>query len=292
MSRRPQRDFGALIGKSAELLHGAQEESSSTLPITTLQSGKGQPRREFAAASLENLAASIRERGILQPILVRKVGKGYEIVAGERRWRAAQLAGLMEVPVIIRDFTDLEARHIALIENLQREDLNTVDEVDAKLELVAATLQLSREDTRTRLMQMLREEPGKDHTALEQLFGSLGEQWQSFTRNKLKILKWPDSLLEAVRDGLTYKAAQVIAAAPQEHHPHLLAFAQSGGSVSEIKAEAQRIAVKTPPHPQAARVARVIGSQRWLAKLDPQDQQALDEWISKMPEVVRKALDK
>ncbi|OLV17192.1 Chromosome (plasmid) partitioning protein ParB [Deinococcus marmoris] len=129
----------------------------TSLPVTLLRPGTGQPRRAFDPVKLEQLASSIRERGMLQPLLVRPVGESYEIVAGERRWRAAQQAGLQEVPVLVRDLTPEEARQLALIENLQREDLNAVDEVDAKLALVALALGVTPVEARTRLLQMLRE---------------------------------------------------------------------------------------------------------------------------------------
>ena len=102
-----------------------------TLPVHDLVAGKFQPRQNFDEQELENLAESIRENGVLQPILVRPinaVSKKYEIIAGERRWRASQLAKFHEVPVIIRDFSDETALEVALVENLQRTDLNLLEE--------------------------------------------------------------------------------------------------------------------------------------------------------------------
>ena len=102
-----------------------------TLPIHDLVAGKFQPRQNFDEQELENLAESIRENGVLQPILVRPINalaKKYEIIAGERRWRASQLSKLHEVPVIIRDFSDETALEVALVENLQRTDLNLLEE--------------------------------------------------------------------------------------------------------------------------------------------------------------------
>lgn len=99
--------------------------------IDKLKAGAFQPRRDFNKEALQELAQSIRENGILQPIIVRKTGSGaFEIVAGERRWRAAQLAGLHEVPVLIRNFEDKEALELAIIENVQREDLNPIEEAE------------------------------------------------------------------------------------------------------------------------------------------------------------------
>ncbi len=102
------------------------------LPVEAIQRGRYQPRREFDAEALEELASSIRVQGIMQPIVVRPVQpEGFEIIAGERRWRAAQLAGLAEIPALVRDVPDEDAIAMALIENLQREDLNPIEEATA-----------------------------------------------------------------------------------------------------------------------------------------------------------------
>ena len=113
------------------------DDSLASLPITQLQRGKYQPRTRMDPTSLEDLAASIRAQGLIQPILVRPVGAGrYEIIAGERRWRAAGMAGLSEVPVVIREVPDQAALAIALIENIQREDLNPLEEAQGMQRLV------------------------------------------------------------------------------------------------------------------------------------------------------------
>jgi len=128
------RGLDALLGPSATTpATGAATEASGeglrTLPVGSLLPGKYQPRTRMDDAALEELAASIREQGILQPILVRPVGgERFEIVAGERRWRAAQRAGLGEVPVLVRSIADESAVAMALIENIQREDLNALEE--------------------------------------------------------------------------------------------------------------------------------------------------------------------
>jgi ParB family chromosome partitioning protein len=100
-------------------------------PIEEIKPNKHQPRKTFANDKLEELAASIREKGIIQPLVVRKRGAHYELIAGERRWRAAQKAGLHEVPVVIQDVSDDTALEMALIENIQREDLNAIEEAEA-----------------------------------------------------------------------------------------------------------------------------------------------------------------
>jgi ParB family chromosome partitioning protein len=107
------------------------DEPVSEAPITDLRPNPYQPRRTFDAEKMAELTESIREHGVIQPIIVRAAVRGYEIVAGERRWRAAQAAGLDKVPVVIRDFSDLQMNEIALIENLQREDLNPIEVAEA-----------------------------------------------------------------------------------------------------------------------------------------------------------------
>jgi ParB family transcriptional regulator, chromosome partitioning protein len=113
-----------------------KKEITNQLPIKLLEPNPKQPRANFDEVALEELTASIREKGVLQPLLVRPRGKRYEIVAGERRWRAAGRAGLEQVPVVIRELTDRETLEIALIENLQREDLSALEEAKAYNQLL------------------------------------------------------------------------------------------------------------------------------------------------------------
>jgi ParB family transcriptional regulator, chromosome partitioning protein len=127
------RGLDALIPK---INSEEKKEITNQLPIKQLEPNPKQPRGHFDEAALEELTASIREKGVLQPLLVRPRGKRFEIVAGERRWRAAQRAGLEEVPVVIRELTDRETLEIALIENLQREDLGALEEARAYNQLL------------------------------------------------------------------------------------------------------------------------------------------------------------
>ena len=288
----PRGDIDALLGASAQLARAPQ--AAQTLTVAQLRPGAHQPRRLFDEAGLADLARSIAEQGVLQPLLVRPVGEGHEIVAGERRWRAAQLAGLHEVPVIIRDLTDREAQAAALVENLQRENLNIIDEVDGKLDLIGLTLGLSREDARARLIQLLKEEPGADHTALDTLFGPLRETWASFAKNKVRILNWPPAVVEAMRQGLPYTHAAVIVSAPEEQHARLIALAAEGKSRSELREEVERLKETTPrgeaPMHRALRIGKSLGSRRLLARLGPAELRALDRWLDKMPPGVRAIL--
>ena len=130
------------LGRGLDALLAGNEptgkEQQRTLPVGSLQPGKYQPRTRMDSASLEELAASIRAQGLMQPILVRPVGgvDRYEIVAGERRWRAAQMAGMTEVPTLIREIPDESALAMALIENIQRENLNPLEEAQGLQRLI------------------------------------------------------------------------------------------------------------------------------------------------------------
>jgi ParB family chromosome partitioning protein len=129
------RGLDALLANDESV--SSQPDSLGTLPVEKLQPGKYQPRTHMDQASLESLADSIRAQGIMQPIVVRLVDGGkYEIIAGERRWRASQLAGLKEVPVIIREIADDVALAMALIENIQRENLNPIEEANGIQRLI------------------------------------------------------------------------------------------------------------------------------------------------------------
>jgi ParB family transcriptional regulator, chromosome partitioning protein len=121
------RGLDALLGAAPE--SSSQDERLAQLPVETLRPGKYQPRTRMDEASLADLAESIRARGVIQPVVVRPVGEGrYELLAGERRWRAARIAGLERIPAIIREVPDDVALGIGLIENIQREDLNPIEE--------------------------------------------------------------------------------------------------------------------------------------------------------------------
>src|SRR3990167_5635072 len=113
-----------------------QEDKLQKLPLNNIQQGQYQPRRDIDPETLEDLANSIRTQGVIQPIIVRPIGDKYEIIAGERRWRAAKLAGLTEIPAVVRSMPDEAAVAIAFIENIQREDLNPIEEAIALQRLI------------------------------------------------------------------------------------------------------------------------------------------------------------
>ena len=173
-----------------------KEGDQVKLPIQNLISGKFQPRKHFDQTELDELAESIRSNGILQPILVRPLnekGSSYEIIAGERRWRAAQIVKLHEVPVIIRDFDDSTALGVALIENLQRSDLNIIEEAEG-----FRSLMLKFEFTQ------------------EKLSSQLGKS-RSHIANVLRLLSLPNTVKRHISNGdLSFGHARVLVSLPEE----------------------------------------------------------------------------
>ncbi len=185
-AKRPRpglgRGLGALLGdiaREAPIQPGDQPTPGGVrmLPVGSLSPHPDQPRRHFEEAALDELAASIAARGLIQPIVVRPHGKDYQIVAGERRWRAAQRARLHEVPVVVRDFDDAQTLEIALIENIQRQDLNAIEEAQA--------------------YQRLAGEFGHTQEALAKIV----HKSRSHVANLLRLLELPDTVQAQVVTG-------------------------------------------------------------------------------------------
>lgn len=146
-----------------------------TCGIEELRPNRFQSRKDFSDKEQKRLVASIRKNGIIQPIIVRRSGHGYEIIAGERRWRAAQEAGIKDVPIIIRDAADTDAAEISLIENIQREDLNPLEEAEA-YNMLMETFDISQDDLSSRV--------GKDRSTIA---------------NTIRLLKLPPHIKQALR---------------------------------------------------------------------------------------------
>ena len=168
------RGLGALLG-SDQIVSTGQE--SLELELDLIDPSTEQPRMRFDVEALERLAVSIREHGVVQPILVRRKGGRYELIAGERRWRAAQKAGLSTIPVIVKEVADSDLLEIALTENVQREDLNPIEEAQAYQKLI--------------------ERVGLTQEALASRFG----RDRSYITNYLRLLRLPDDLQRLVEDG-------------------------------------------------------------------------------------------
>ncbi|TWA69094.1 chromosome segregation DNA-binding protein [Azospirillum brasilense] len=175
------RGLSALFGEAAEDYSALDKvRQSKQVPIEFIHPGKYQPRRTFDDEALQGLVESIRDKGILQPLLVRRdpeTTNSYELIAGERRWRAAQIAGLHEVPVVIRELSDREALEIALIENIQRQDLTPLEEAEGY----------------KRLMEEF------EHTQ-EDLARSVGKS-RSHVANMMRLLALPDPVKGMVQEG-------------------------------------------------------------------------------------------
>ena len=141
--------LAALLGD--DVMDSGEEKNSLFLPISQVESCASQPRKQFDADALADLADSIREHGIIQPLTVRKLQSGYyQIIAGERRWRAARMAGLSEVPAIVIEADDRKAMELAMIENLQREDLNPIEEAEG-YQMLISQYNMTQEETAQRV---------------------------------------------------------------------------------------------------------------------------------------------
>src|SRR5438105_10609659 len=238
------RGLAALFGDTAGRL-GADPGAPRAVPIETIRPSPFQPRRHFAESELDGLAQSIREKGIVQPLLVRPIedavdsGADFELVAGERRWRAAQRAGLHRVPVIVRSFGDQEALEIALVENLQREDLSALEEAEAY----------------SRLMR----EFGRSQADLAEAFGKS----RSHVANTVRLLSLPVPVRQQLDQGeLTAGHARALLAAPD---PAALAgeVVRRGLNVRATEALVRR-RLATPPRPRRAREADAVALEREL----------------------------
>lgn len=176
------RGLSALLDDMPSRSTPAEQDARSenglrTVSLAVIAPHPGQPRRHFDEAALDELAQSIAEKGVLQPIIVRPQGEGYQIIAGERRWRAAQRAQLHEIPVIVRDLDETATFELALIENIQRQDLNAIEEADAYRRLIS--------------------EFGHTQEALGKLVGKS----RSHVANLMRLLDLPEPVRHAVAEG-------------------------------------------------------------------------------------------
>ena len=217
--------LGALFSDNASEVQG-----KSTLRISEIEPNRLQPRKDFDEEAIASLADSIKDHGLLQPIVVRPYGRAYQIVAGERRWRAARVAGLGEVPVVIKEFSDSEAMQIALIENLQRENLNPVEEALGYREL------------------------SEKYNMTQESIAEMTGRSRSSVTNAIRILGLPDEVLEMIRNGqVSTGHAKVLLALDDEKTIKELAAQVADGvltvralenAVKSLKSEKKG---KTPP---------------------------------------------
>jgi ParB family transcriptional regulator, chromosome partitioning protein len=217
------RGLSALIGDEAAAVKGepVAKKDLRSLPVAFLQPGRFQPRMSFDEQPLQELAASIREKGVLSPILVRPIGPDrYEIVAGERRWRAAQLAKLHDVPVVIRELPDDQALELAIIENVQRADLNAIEEGAAYEELISKF---------GRTQEDVAREVGKS---------------RSHIANTVRLLRLPNQVKAWIREGkLTAGHARTLLS---EADPEARARELIEGALTVRQAEQRSVLKKKP----------------------------------------------
>lgn len=217
--KRLGRGLAALIGemdKPAQPASPARVGADGRVPIEHVAPNPHNPRRRFNEADLADLAQSIREHGIVQPVVVRPAGATYEIIAGERRWRAAQQAGLTEIPVIIREVDDRVALELAIIENVQRSDLNPVEEAAGYQQLI------------------------DDHNYTQADLAQVIGKSRSHVANTLRLLKLPDVIRDMLVDGsLSAGHARTLVTAED---PSGLAYriVEEGLSVRQAEALAQQ----------------------------------------------------
>ena len=273
MPKKRDQPYGAdltPVDSLDSLFGSAVAELVSTKNIKT----RSQPRRYFDPEKLEQLIQSVKQHGILEPLLVRPIPKNqYELVAGERRYRAAVALKLEQVPVVIKELSEQEALQVTLVENLQREDLNPVEETEGILQLLSLNLDSTELESRQLLYQMknaaekkkdqdskqiqpqlsLRDNviPNSDNEAqqtVQSVFGMIGQNWYSFTCNRLPLLNLPEDVLEVLRQGkIEYTKVKAIASLKEESaRKELMAEAIAKSlSLREIK---ERIkAVKPQP---------------------------------------------
>src|SRR4030043_2159520 len=219
-------------GLGALLPEFGQAESKTLLycGIEEITPNRSQPRKHFEESKLQELAESIKEKGILEPLIVRRMAQGYELIVGERRWRAAQKAGLKEVPIVVKEVEGREALEISLIENLQREDLNPIEAAEAFKHLIEE-VNLSQEDLSKRI--------GKDRTTIT---------------NTLRLLKLPIEVRnQLLQNHITSGHARaILSLESKEKQKELCALIiKRGLSVREAEALAKRWSEKakktTPP---------------------------------------------
>jgi ParB family chromosome partitioning protein len=277
------------------------DESNTFVLLEDLRLPEWQPRRYFDEAAMQELVASVEQHGILQPLLVRPLaGNGYEIVAGERRFRAAQKARLRDVPVIIRSMSDAEALQYALLENLQREDLNPIEETEGILQLLALHLDKPTYEVTSILYRMNNQSVKKgnhnvvitpDVEVVQGVFERLGRMtWETFTRNRLTLLKLPEEVLAALRSGrIEYTKAKAVAQVKDEASRLALledAIAQSL-SLNEIRERVKAFKPPTSPPSFASRIetiSKLVKKQKLWD--DPKKRKKLESLLAKIEELI------
>lgn len=300
MKTRSEKPYRQVMGVDALFGTDEPEVTKQTISVSAIHLPAHQPRRYFDPQKMERLVDSVKEHGILENLLVRPLSAGqYELVAGERRYRAAKEAGLNEVPVTIRDLTDDQALEIALIENLQREDLNPVEETEGVLQLLAnrlggttneATAILNRkaylERTEGELDEATENVFRNQWEVVEGVFTAIGKFTpESFRVSRLPLLKLPSKVLEALRQGqLEYTKARAIAGVKDDEQQQEIleeAIAQDL-SLNQIKERIKSF----KPVPEESLKSRFDSTYKQVKKLklwdDPKRRKQLEKLLAQM----------
>ncbi|MBD2683540.1 ParB/RepB/Spo0J family partition protein [Nostoc sp. FACHB-857] len=282
----------------------ASLQSSQTIPIEQIQLPSKQPRRYLDPKKQAQLVKSVEEHGILEPLLVRPLANGiYELVAGERRYRAAQELNLSDVPIISRELDDRQALQVALIENLQREDLNPVEETEAILDLLSITLNISHDEVTSVLhranhaknrSQELEENVSLQLQTIESVLASIGRfSSESFRTSRLPLLNLPVEILKALREGqIEFTKARAIARIKnEEQRRDLLRIAiVQNLSLSQIKQKIQELNVNANENPNSyVQKYSQIGQQLKKANIwnDPNKRAKLDNLLSQIQDLLK-----
>ncbi|MGB3188979.1 MAG: ParB/RepB/Spo0J family partition protein [Limnoraphis sp.] len=269
----------------------------SELAISEIITSQYQPRRYFDPKKQKQLEASIREHGILEPLIVRPVLGKFELIAGERRLRAATAIGLTTVPVVIRELDDGQAMTFALVENLVREDLNPVEETEGIIALLAIELNTTPEEIPSTLYR-IRNKKSSDQvshnvvTKIESIFNALGITWKSFVTHRLPILKLPLDILDVLRSGqLAYTKASAIAKVKDEtvRQQLLTEAVEKNLSLTQIKERIKELqsVPQQPDTPQTqlnTLTKRINKSKLW--EKSPKKWKRVATWLEKIEAIL------
>ena len=267
-------------GVSAFLSKPIEAGTTNTVAISKIRLPSNQPRRYFDPEKLQQLTDSVKQHGILEPLLVRPLQQGgYELVAGERRYRAAKAVGLETVPITVRELSDQEALQLALVENLQREDLNPIEETEGVLELLTLTAGWSREEISEALTQMataqkkgveLSGNVSRQVESIAQILDStISLTPESFRTSRLPLLNLPVEILDSIRQGkLEYTKARAIARLKDEQQRQALLgqVLSQNLSLTEIKARLKELKPNTEASTEQVLIDRMAEITKRLKK--------------------------
>lgn len=305
----PKRDLRNIVLFAEDM---SQKTEPVSLPLSQIIPPQSQPRKYFSSSGMNSLITSIKREGILQPLLVRPLGEQYELVAGERRYRAALILELTEVPVTIRHLDDTEAKLIALTENLQREDLNAIEETEGILALLSLKMRLNEEEVKSWLNRLDHEHRGNIKSSetysannvmgreeIEEIFRALNLTWQSFLKNRLPLLNLPEEILNTLREGkIEYTKAKAIARIKdagqrsellEEAITSELSLNQIKERIYDLELQEQKTTTPLPQKTIADISQKLKKAQLW--KKDPKRWRKAQTLLKKLEELLENEID-